>query len=69
MTKETCCRKCWEESHNKKAVGFDNVLINPIGMPMIVCPVCGNKRCPKATDHKNECSNSNVTGQTGSIYG
>ena len=35
---------------------------------MIVCPTCGNKRCPKATDHHNECTNSNEPGQKGSRY-
>ena len=36
---------------------------------MRLCPVCGNKRCPKATNHTNECSGSNDAGQIGSIYG
>ena len=35
----------------------------------VVCPECGNKRCPKATDHNNPCTNSNDPGQPGSIYG
>jgi hypothetical protein len=34
----------------------------------IVCPDCGNKRCPKATDHKLACTNSNIPGQPGSRY-
>lgn len=34
----------------------------------IVCPDCGNKRCPKATDHKLACTNSNAPGQPGSRY-
>ena len=34
----------------------------------IVCPDCGNKRCPRATDHNLECTNSNDTGQKGSRY-
>lgn len=63
-----CCRKCWEKEHGEKAVGFENVLINPIGMPLIVCSICGNKRCPHATDHKLACTNSNTPGQKGSIY-
>ncbi|MBB5508097.1 hypothetical protein [Paraburkholderia atlantica] len=36
---------------------------------MIVCGKCGNKRCPHATDHRNECTNSNEPGQSGSVYG
>jgi hypothetical protein len=35
---------------------------------MILCVTCGNKRCPKAADHKNECSGSNEPGQKGSAY-
>ena len=34
----------------------------------IVCPKCGNKRCPQATDHTLECTNSNEPGQPGSRY-
>lgn len=37
-------------------------------MPFIVCPECGNKRCPKATHHDNECTNSNEDNQPGSRY-
>lgn len=35
---------------------------------MILCPDCGNKRCPKATDHRLQCTSSNSVGQAGSIY-
>ena len=35
---------------------------------MILCPDCGNKRCPKATDHRLQCTNSNEPGQEGSSY-
>lgn len=35
---------------------------------MIVCPICGNKRCPRATHHDNACTGSNVPGQPGSRY-
>ena len=44
---------------------------NPFdGSPMrfIVCAICGNKRCPHATDHRNACSNSNELGQKGSAW-
>lgn len=36
---------------------------------MVVCPTCGNKRCPKASDHELACTNSNEPGQPGSVYG
>jgi ribosomal protein L32 len=35
---------------------------------MIVCPICGNKRCPHSTDHNLACTNSNEPGQPGSRY-
>jgi hypothetical protein len=34
---------------------------------MILCPKCGNKRCPKASDHRLTCTESNKSGQQGSI--
>lgn len=35
---------------------------------MILCPTCGNKRCPHATDHNFACTNSNDVGQPGSRF-
>ena len=35
---------------------------------MILCPTCGNKRCPKASDRRLDCTNSNERGQPGSVY-
>jgi NADH pyrophosphatase NudC (nudix superfamily) len=32
------------------------------------CPNCGNKRCPKGTDHDLTCTNSNEPGQVGSSW-
>ncbi|MBJ8867700.1 hypothetical protein [Citrobacter koseri] len=37
-------------------------------MRFVVCPDCGNKRCPRANDHRNTCSGSNEPGQIGSAY-
>jgi len=52
----TCgCLKCYPNV-------FPNLRFN-------VCPICGNKRCPHATDHNYECTNSNDVGQNGSVYG
>jgi len=34
----------------------------------VVCPECGNKRCPHANDHWNACTGSNAPGQEGSAY-
>ncbi len=55
------CFSCLEDKKDER--GFPIVM-----RKMIVCPECGNKRCPKATDHRNDCTNSNEPGQLGSRY-
>jgi len=52
---ELDCWKCHEEAG-----------VSP--WHMIICPKCGNKRCPKATDHNRLCTGSNEPGQDGSCY-
>lgn len=37
-------------------------------MRMVLCPSCGNKRCPHATNHELACTGSNEPGQKGSSY-
>ena len=37
-------------------------------MRFVVCPECGNKRCPRANDHRNACTGSNEPDQEGSAY-
>lgn len=37
-------------------------------MRFVVCPECGNKRCPHTNDHNNACIGSNEPGQEGSAY-
>ncbi|EDR6629491.1 hypothetical protein XS22_001891 [Salmonella enterica subsp. enterica] len=37
-------------------------------MRFVVCHECGNKRCPRANDHRNDCTGSNEPGQIGSAY-
>lgn len=49
------CHRCIEEQGGS-------------AMRMILCGTCGNKRCPKADDHRNKCSGSNEPGQIGSAY-
>lgn len=71
------CRKCLEEAGITKTVSLTGenlmTLPGPNFLPqfygMIVCPTCGNKRCPHATDHNCDCTGSNEPGQEGSIYG
>ena len=54
--KRFCCHACF------KASGAMYMT------QMIVCPNCGNKRCPKASDHDLECTGSNDPGQPGSVF-
>lgn len=59
--KDKCpCLTC----QNQPELGMDN----PVNRYMIVCHICGNKRCPKAEHHNNFCTFSNATGQPGSSY-
>lgn len=37
-------------------------------MRFVVCPDCGNKRCPHANDHRHACTGSNEPGHEGSAY-
>ena len=40
----------------------------PTEVRFIVCPTCGNKRCPHASDHDYPCTGSNEPGQEGSVF-
>lgn len=37
-------------------------------MRFVVCPECGNKRCPRAHNHALDCTHSNAPGQPGSSW-
>ena len=50
---------CWCETCRPRTLG---------DMRMVLCPDCGNKRCPKAHNHENACTNSNDVGQKGSSW-
>ena len=58
------CGRCEEVYWHKR----DNnpFIIRP--MQFTVCPDCGNKRCPKATDHRLACTGSNAPNQPGSDH-
>ena len=63
------CRRCQEERKEGITVSLTGHDITQIGFSgMILCELCGNKRCPHATDHRHACTNSNKPGQTGSIF-
>ena len=56
------CRTCLE------GVMLEGTDIPVTVSRMILCSECGNKRCPKATDHRLDCTNDNSPGQPGSWY-
>jgi hypothetical protein len=58
--------QCWCYNCNKDKVGNNGLPVT--AYTFIVCPECGNKRCPHATDHNLACTNSNESGQPGSRY-
>lgn len=58
------CHKCLEG----KVICYGPYEIAEALTRMIVCPNCGNKRCPKASDHNLACTDSNEPGQPGSVY-
>jgi hypothetical protein len=62
--KQCECHYCIESKGIKGEGG-----ILPLNLTqMILCPVCGNKRCPHASDHRLACTASNEPGQAGSVY-
>lgn len=61
------CFRC--EAEHKASLPQDTPLIELLYRDFIVCPRCGNKRCPRATYHGNVCTRSNESGQHGSDYG
>jgi hypothetical protein len=73
MNDQCHCRKCLTERGKIKTLsltGHDLTTLPLDGefVGMIVCNLCGNKRCPHATNHENPCTKSNDVGQAGSIY-
>lgn len=60
------CWKCAEAESKRLEEAGD--WVGSLGFMMYLCPECGNKRCPKATDHDLPCGHSNEPGQPGSAY-
>lgn len=60
------CTRCLDESG--ATVEFMGRQIPVANTRMVLCAICGNKRCPHARDHRHACTNSNEPGQPGSNY-
>lgn len=64
LTDEQCdCRACINTRGDSFA-GVPRLLTE-----MIVCPQCGNKRCPHAENHRSACTGSNEPEQVGRAHG
>jgi hypothetical protein len=61
------CHRCLEE-RNEQVVAGEGFSFPVSATRMILCPLCGNKRCPHANDHRHPCTHSNAPGQPGSAY-
>ena len=61
------CHRCIRE-HSRTAGELFGSPLPLSAAKMILCGECGNKRCPKASDHRLECTHSNAVGQAGSVY-
>lgn len=69
MISNCVCHRCIREHNIKAGTGEDWFSQLPYSSTyMVHCPDCGNKRCPKASDHKLDCTGSNEPGQAGSVY-
>lgn len=66
MITNPCCSVCWDVtlSNQPKDEQWEWLMENQI---MMLCPMCGNKRCPKAYWHEYKCTNSNAKGQAGEL--
>lgn len=66
MTEPCTCYRCLKESGETVTMGRFTFPIT--ATRMVVCGICGNKRCPHGTDHRHACTGSNEPGQPGSRY-
>lgn len=56
------CHKCIDD-FDIRSQFFLNLKVD--SCQMILCDECGNKRCPKAENHRYKCTGSNDPGQVG----
>lgn len=61
------CSKCLDASGEMVEL-FAGVFRPVAGTRMVLCQLCGNKRCPHAADCTLACTDSNEPGQPGSNY-
>lgn len=65
MSSQCECHRCVKEQNLGSTVA--GIFLPLSATKMILCPTCGNKRCPHASDHDLACTGSNEPGQAGSV--
>jgi hypothetical protein len=59
MVENNCqCRQCLRD--RKEGFDFGTVFVPAERMMMVICCTCGDKRCPHAEDHRNECADVDI---------
>lgn len=58
--RQCCCLRCIIQRDKEAGILFQSAMQS--------CSSCGNKRCPKGTNHDLTCTGSNEPGQDGSSY-
>lgn len=51
-----CCQQCWDDLVD--AMPDDEPFIHRVVHRMFLCSRCGDKRCPRARDHRNDCGST-----------
>ena len=53
---------CWACAHEAaKHLEAEGDFVGSIARRMYLCPQCGDKRCPKAVNHRNDCPHNTPT--------
>lgn len=73
MSGERCeCHRCIDDfglkGGDQRTPGDFFSMLPLSATKYILCPECANKRCPRASNHRLDCTGSNEPGQEGSIY-
>lgn len=58
MSEKCQCRRCLQERNEGDTIG--SLFLPATATRMIVCPVCGDKRCVHAYDHEAPCAKTDI---------
>lgn len=55
------CARCSKDISDRMIASGEMTWVDALSSPMWVCPVCGNKRCARASDHREQCDEGAAT--------